>query len=134
MTVMRTTVYTLLQSQKLHDAYKAGGQIEFAEGRPWAKAAELLTDAKRLGWALPIVFAPGERIRELIYHGRVANVVVTPEPDENGNRTHVVVTHLTPFKAPRPRKVDLVVESTRRPIPVGHIRPYVLCRTPRFLE
>lgn len=134
MALMRVTVYTILKSGDLDAAFKAGRQIEFAEGKRWVGAASLLEEAKRLGWTLPIVFAPGERTRELVYHGRVVNLVVRAEPDENGNCSYITVADLTPFKAPRPRKTDLVVESTKRPIPQGHIRPYVLCRTPTFLK
>ena len=131
---MSTAVYTILQSEKLHKAYRAGRRIEFSEGKAWQRASELLGEARERDLILPIVFAPGERTRDLIYYGHIDDLTVLSEPDSEGNRTHVVVTNLVRIKPPRPRKMDLTVVSTNRGIPSGYIRPYVICKTPKFLK
>jgi hypothetical protein len=118
-------VYTILHSETLKEKYKAGGRVKFKEGKPWVGAARLLAEATASGREVPIVFAPAEKTKHLIYHGIIRGISISGE--SGARKTAVTVSDLKPFKAPRPMKIDLVVASTGSHIPAGHIKPYVLC-------
>ena len=131
MELMPVTIYTILQSGKLHAMYREGGPATFEEGKKWVSASQHLAKAKASGRILPIVFAPAEHIRELIYQGIIRKISFATS--QNKVCSVITVSDLKPFRAPRPAKTQLVVQSTGKSIPPGHIRPYVICRTPSFI-
>jgi hypothetical protein len=131
MDLMPVTIYTILQSEKLHAMYGKGGFSKFKEGKRWAGAAKLLAKAAASDCVLPIVFARAEKTYELFYHGTIRKISFIAEKGKTS--TVISIADLKPFRAPRPKKTNLIVVSTMQPIPRSHIRPYVLCRTPSFI-
>jgi len=130
--IAQTCVYTIIHTDALAAACKAGGVATFHEGRHWATAKLVLAEAREHGLRVPVVFAAAEYTADLIYFGWLEGVVVGAAGAHPA--TTFRVSGLKPFPKPHPKKTSLVVESTGKPIPASHIRPYVLCRTPEFLR
>jgi hypothetical protein len=130
--IAETCVYTIVHTDRLKAAYAAGGQGTFEEGRRWVTARRFLAVARGAGRRVPVLFAAAEHTAHLIYFGWLEEVVLGAVGA--GRATTFRVSGLKPFPKPHPKKTSLVVESTGKPIPASHIRPYVLCRTPEFLR
>jgi hypothetical protein len=129
--IAATCVYTIVHTDALDAAYKAGGIATFHEGRRWATASRMLVDAREAGLRVPVVFAAAEYTADLIYFGWLEDIVLGAADADHA--TTFRVSGLAPFPKPPPKKTSLFVAETGRPIPASHIRPYVLCRTPAFL-
>ncbi|HUY31439.1 MAG TPA: hypothetical protein VMV69_01565 [Pirellulales bacterium] len=128
-----TSVYTILHSKKLATFYGSGRRGVFTEGKKWVSAQELLESARKTGQLVPVIFAPGERTRELTHFGILEDVKISQD-DEGKWTTTVSVRDLTKMRHPRPAKTQLVVSSTGLRLPANHIRPYVIVQTPKFLD
>ena len=127
-----TCVCTIALAATLDAAHASGGEITLSEGKRWVEAARLLKVAQSSNYLLPVVFAPAEATRFLIYYGFATDIIVSsPDSDERG--TTYTVRGLTALRSPRRQKTDLVVASSGQHIPPGHIRPYVLCKCPSFV-
>ena len=79
-----------------------------------------------------IIFAAAEKTSNLIYYANLEAIKIDKE-DSNSSVTTFRISELKPFKNPKPKKTSLIVRSTGRAIPEGHIGPYVICKTPRSL-
>jgi hypothetical protein len=130
--ITETCVYTIVHTDTLARAHRAGGVATFHEGRRWATAEQLLAVARKQGLWLPVVFAAAEDTTDLIYFGWLESVVLGAEGAVHA--TTFLVSGLTPFRKPFPKKTSLIVASTGKPIPRSHIRPYVLCHTPELVR
>ncbi len=78
-----------------------------------------------------IVFAPAEDTRKLIFWARLDDVRI--QSGEKQTTTTYNFSGLTAFTSLIPRKNSLVLRSNGRNISAGFIRPYAICRTPKFL-
>lgn len=124
-------VYTILHSRDLANFFRNGRCGTFVEGKKWVSAQRLLHAAQSAGQIVPVVFAPGEDIRELTHFAELNAVTITQVGGEWA--TTVKVANLTKIPAPHPMKTELTVCSTGKRLPMGHIKPYVLVYTPKFL-
>ncbi len=128
-------VYTIVHTDKLDEIHRNGGTGTLVEKTKWITARELLREAQDRGEAMPVVFASAEITEELIYHAMLDDVVIDEEqPGRGGGTTTFAITGLTPFPDPKPHKTSLIVKSKGEPLSAGHIRPYVICETPREIK
>ncbi len=125
-------VYTILHSNNLRKMFQAGRQGSFTEGKKWARAEELLRSARAACQIVPVIFAPGENIGELMYFAELDDVTISQCNDGKWSTT-VSVTNLTRIRSPRPNKTQLTVCSTGKKLHKNHIRTYVVVRTPKFV-
>jgi hypothetical protein len=108
-------VYTIVSPDRLRAA--TDGQ-SLPEKTRWVTAEKLF----RQGRQLPVVFANARNCEELLAWSVLTQVEVT----ETGSVFAYDLRSL--------RRGDMTVLSTGKPIPDSHIRPYVICKTPRLLK
>ena len=125
-------VYTILHSKNLAKFLRSSRSGTFTEQKKWATAEKLLRSARSVGQVVPVIFAPGEDIRELTHFAELEDVKINQDDDGKWS-TMVTVTNVTKLPSPRPKKTQLQVCSTGEKLPANHIRPYVLVMTPSFL-
>lgn len=125
-------VYTILHSRDLAALLRSGGSGSFTERKKWVAAEKLLRNARSTGKVVPVIFAPGEVIRELTHFAELDDVNIAQDGDGRWS-TKVSITNLTKIAHPCPDKTVLTVTSTGRRLPAAHIRPYVLVETPAFM-
>ena len=125
-------VYTIVNTDKLDDLYKRGGKGPITENRNWATAYRLLQEAQRNNLRMLVIFSAAEHTSNLIYYANLETIKIDKK-DSSHAVTTFHVSDLTPFKDPKPKKTSVTVKSTGRPIPDGHIRPYIICKTPKPL-
>lgn len=126
-------VYTVLHSKELAAIFRSGRCGTFTEGKKWVAAEKLLRVARSSGQVVPVIFAPGEDIRELTHFAELDAVQIS-QGDDGKWSTTVSISSLTKIRPPRPKKTQLKVCSTGKKLPANHIRPYVLVHTPSFLK
>ena len=118
-----SAVYTIAAPERLLASKDA---VDFLfEGKRWVKAAELHAAAQAAGQLVPIMFADSRDGSRLIAWSVLQDVQV----GDKGTHYKIGTLH----QVPRSRPQDLAVLTTGRRIASGFIRPYVLCRTPRFI-
>lgn len=122
-------IYTIVHTNKLNVAYKQGGKSTFTENKRWVTAKRLLQDCKLNGLKMLVIFAPAKETSHLISYGTLDEVKI----DNEALTTDFQVSDLKLFGKRRPPKTSVIVKSTGKPIPEGHIRPYVICETPKQL-
>lgn len=127
-----TSVYTIVQSEKLAAMYKSGRKCRFREKRKWATAKRLLAAARKVGEIIPVIFAFAEETWDLHYFAELDDLAFTHNAD-GSVATTISVTGLTQIRSPRPKKMALRVCSTGRHLPEGFIRPYAIVETPSFV-
>jgi hypothetical protein len=126
------SVYTILHSKALAKMFRSSRSGNFTERKKWVSAEKLLRAARSTGEVVPVIFAPGENIRELTHFAELTNLEINQGEDGKWSTT-VSVSNLTKIRPPRPQKTQLQVCSTGEKLPASHIRPYVLIKTPSFL-
>lgn len=119
-------IYTIKHSDDLQAALKNDGQTSFTEGTNWAKANQLLKEARSLGQRLPVVFAPAEGTRRLFGWATLDDIKL-------GDRTEYTFSNLIAFRN-RPLKTTLKKQSDGLAISADYIRPYLICQTPDYLS
>lgn len=119
-------VYTIVDGRRLRRLAKEEQIEPFDEGKRWVTAQRLWLKAKGTGEGMPVVFADATECNRLVYWGLLTEVHLTDE----GTR----------FEVDRLRKVagthspqELVLRDSGKTIAPHFIKPYALCRTPRFL-
>lgn len=122
-------VYTIVHTDRLENLFLNGRHGEIAENRNWATANRLLQEAQRNNMRMLVIFAAAEHTGDLIYYANLEAIKIHKK-DSSSAVTTFRVSDLTPFEDPKPKKTSLIVKSTDRAIPDGHIRPYVICKTP----
>jgi hypothetical protein len=116
-------VYTIKHSDDL----VAGRSDTFHERRPWAAAKRLLDDAERCGESVAVVFAEAENTDKLVAWAVLKEIQITPDG------TDYTFSKLTRFKKPLRPKTDLRKRNGEQ-LSGNFIRPYAICRKPKFLE
>ncbi|HET8940704.1 MAG TPA: HNH endonuclease [Rudaea sp.] len=116
-------VYTIATPEHLLEASQSETLLH--ESKRWVTAATLLADAQGHVRELPIVFADSRDCSILIGWSVVRSINVTVRG------THYAIGPL--WHVPRSTPQDLQLLSSEEYIAEGHIRPYVLCKTPAFL-
>ena len=122
-------IYTILNTDKLNEAFENGGVGEGVENSVWRTGEALFRQAEEDGLHMPIIFAaadlgpPG-----LLYYGILKSVVT----DDELRRTRYEFRSLKPIPE-RPPLSSLRKESDNEPLSDNFIRPYCICFTPTFL-
>lgn len=124
-------VYTVVHTDTLKAFSKAGGSGRIKEGKRWATAGRLLQDGRRNNLRMLVLFAAAEDTSDLIYYAGLDAIEIN-RIDAKPSTT-IRFSELIQFEKPRPKKTSLIVKSTGRPISEKHIRPYVICKTPKSL-
>lgn len=120
-------IYTIVESGTLDKISKNGGTAELPEGKPWARAKQLLAKAQQDGLWIPIIFAGAADTQYLIYYAELTNIT------RRHNTTAYSFTRLTRIHGSFPKTL-LTLESTGKRIHQNFIRPYAICHTPAFLK
>ncbi|MCL5745573.1 MAG: hypothetical protein M1541_16885 [Acidobacteria bacterium] len=115
-------VYTIKHSDDL----VAGRSDTFHENRPWATARRLLVDAERRGESVAVVFAEAEKTDNLVAWAVLKDIQITPDG------TDYTFANLRRFKKPLRPKTDLR-KRNGEPLSQNFIRPYAICRRPKFI-
>jgi hypothetical protein len=125
-------VYTIVHTNKLDDLHQKEGEGEISEKRNWATANRLFQEAQRNNMRMLVIFAAAEHTSDLIYYADLEDVKIDKK-DSSHAVTTFQISNLTQFEDPKPKKISLIVKSTGRGIPESHIRPYIICQTPKLL-
>lgn len=127
-----TCIFTILSAEELGSIFRSGKSGEFQERRAWTGAKKSLEENRERGADLAVVFACAHDTDELSHHACIDRITIVKNDD--GKTSRVSIRDLTPFDAPRPRKSDLVIESSGKNISANDSRPYRICRRPSFLD
>ena len=119
-------IYTIVSAEKLEKAVREG--TELSQKKRWVSGRRHLQQARAEERVLPVIFADAKNIRKLIAWSTLddLNDLVVKE-----SSTEFRITKL--YDVGSTTRKSLIVLSTGAPIPVGHIRPYVICKTPKSL-
>jgi len=117
-------VYTIATRERITEAANSGTPLY--ESKRWISAAAINRDAIKSGTKLPVLFADARNCSVLLGWSTVSSITIT----DSG--THYTIGTLWKLPA-RMRPQNLQVLNSGNYIAEGHIRPYVLCRTPSFL-
>ena len=123
-----TCLYTILRRDRLANAAKSGEPFPFDVGQRMVTARDLFNAAKNAEEAadFAVLFGDATHCRKLIYWARLKAIKV------RGSKTRITVVAV--HRLARARKTqELVLRSTGERIADGYIRPYAICRTPKFL-
>jgi hypothetical protein len=118
-------IYTIKHSDHLSASFAKGGRDKYTERKTWARAKQLLDEAKRAGKRLPVIFSPAEETTNLVAWALLDEVV----PGETSEYTF---SELRPIDPPRD-KSTLKKASDGKPLDERFIRPYAICHTPDYL-
>ncbi len=145
----RACIYTTIEIKKLRGELSDETPREFVEGKRWAAGAQLLVEARKRNEILPIIFSDANLCVNLVWWGEILDIRIG---NIGTTGTTVLVHRLVKIPARKPERLvrvrfkpvyieavphtqqELIVLSTKVAIAEGHIRPYVLCRTPDFLS
>lgn len=116
-------VYTIKDSADL----VAGRSDTFHEKRPWVTARRLLVEAERRGESVAVVFAPANTTDYLVGWAVLKDIQITPDG------TDYTFANLRKFKKPLQPKTALR-KRNGEPLSQNFIRPYAICRKPKFLR
>ena len=119
----KSCVYTIATPERLIEASKTATPLY--ETKRWITAKTLLKNAKKSDIELPIVFADARDCSKLIGWSVIRTINVT------NKGTHYTISNLWGISPSTPQDLQLLTSSNY--IAEGHVRPYVLCRTPKFL-
>ncbi len=125
-------VYTITHGDRLRYFYNLGGLGELSEGKRWVRAEALLAAAREFGMRFLVLFAAAEDPRQIIYFARLDSIRLH-EISGRAIGTDYTFSELTSLRKAQLFKTSLINEATRRPIPPGYMRPYLICRTPDSL-
>jgi hypothetical protein len=115
-------VYTIKQSKDLVE----GRKDTFHENKSWTTAKRLLADAERDNESVIIVFAEAEKTDALVAWAVLEDIQITDDG------TDYTFSKLARFKKPFRHKSDLR-KRDGKPLSKNFIRPYAICRKPKFL-
>lgn len=118
-------VYTIIPRDAFANAL-ATDHLRYTENKRWAGALRWLEEARTTSRRLPLVLADASRCRDLIGWALIEDITLK-------DSTSTVVARPVVRLHGRHQQ-QLTVESTGHAIAKNHQRPYVLCRTPRFLD
>jgi hypothetical protein len=114
-------VYTIKHSDDL----VAGRSDTFHERRPWATAKRLLDGAERRGESVAVVFARAENTDKLVAWAVLTDIQITPDGTEYTFSDLKILKKRLPKTSLRKRNGE--------PLSGNFIRPYAICRNPKFI-
>jgi len=121
--LFKSAIYVNASSDRLRDASRGSKpSVPITEKKRWATGLRLLTEARKRGQELPLIFA---HYAPLTFWALARDITL------HDSTTDYQFTNLQPLHGHRRR--DLIVESTDLPLPDEFIRSYAIVRTPSFL-
>ena len=120
-------IYTIVSPDKLEEAVREHKAL--SEKTRWVSGRRHLQQALAAERILPVIFSDARKnVRKLIAWSTLDDLddLVVKQAS-----TEFRITKL--YGVGSVTRESLIVLSTGAPIPVGHIRPYVICKTPKFL-
>lgn len=132
MKLYRACVYTIVDGDALRAADR-GRQLSsrLSDRAAWKTAASLLEDAKASGEVLPLLLADADDVHRWLGWAELVSATVRDRGSEGLHTDYVFRNLRPPFENPR-SELEMLVSGKR--IPAAHKKPYVLCKTPAFLE
>jgi hypothetical protein len=120
-------IYTIASPEKLEGAVRQGKKL--SEKTRWVSGQRHLQQARAEERILPVIFADAHKdVRKLIAWSTLDDL---DDLAVNRSTTEFRIRKL--YSVGSVTRESLIVLSTGMPIPVGHIRPYVICKTPKVL-
>jgi hypothetical protein len=119
-------IYTIVSPEKLEGAVRERQPI--SEQTRWVSGQRHLQQARAEERVLPVIFADARECSKLIAWSTLDDLedLVVAEMS-TGFRIRKL------YSVGSAKRKSLIVLSPGVPLPVGHIRPYVICKTPKFL-
>ncbi len=132
MKLYRACVYTLVDEEALVAADR-GRQfsLPLSENKAWKTATAFLEDAAASGEVVPLLLADASDPGRWLGWAELVSATVRDLGNEGLHTDYTFRNLRPPFEAPRS---ELEVLNSGKPIPASHAKPYVLCKTPGFLE
>ena len=120
-------VYTIVDGARLNRLAKERRTEPFEERKRWVTAQRLWAKANSTKVLMPVIFGDAADCTRLLYWGVLIDVKI--------------LEHATQFEVDRLRNVsgkhspqELVLRESGRQIAPGFIKPYAICRTPKFVR
>ena len=130
-------MYTIRRTQALDRSFESRRAGSFIENKAWTGADTLLAEATTRGERMPIVFAAaeGDVGAGLTYWAVLEQLDVDPGDRAFGRKPRTRYSFVELTRLPSGRHLtDLTKKSDGKSLSESYIRPYALCRTPRFLQ
>jgi hypothetical protein len=120
-------VYTIVDGKRLDRLAKAGRTEPFSERKPWVTAQRLWLRARSDNQAMVVLLGDAADCSRLLYWGVLTEVHIT----DDGTGFQVDALRKIPGKhSPQ----ELVLRDSGRTIALNFIKPYAICRTPKFVR
>lgn len=120
-------IYTIRHPEELESARDAGYSIAWEEKKRWAQGVRLLEQACRENTRLPLLFGDATNCSLLTHWAVIQDIHLLP--------TGTKYTFSPPKRIPgRHSPQELALQSTGELIAEDFIKPYAICKTPRFLH
>lgn len=119
-------VYTIVEGKRLRLLAKQPQAHTFPERKRWVTAERLWQQATSIEEAMPVLFADATECDRLLFWGILTNVHVS---DAGTQYTVDRLRKILGKHAPQ----ELVLRESGKRIAAHFIKPYALCRTPRFV-
>jgi len=120
-------IYTIVHGERLAKIARNSGRGSFEERKPWVTGQKLWQRAREKRQVMPVLFADATDCSRLLFWGVLTRVSV------QGDTTRFSVDQLRKLKG-RHEPQELVLRRTGETIAPHFIRPYAICRTPRFVN
>ncbi|MCB1275995.1 HNH endonuclease [Prosthecobacter sp.] len=121
-------IYTIRHSRALADDYGAGGSGTFKEKARWVTGSRIHQQACKAKKRVPILFGPAEAdtIDGVSYWGLIDAITLKSQGTE--------ISFSSLQKLPRKHRLSSLRKlSDDAPLSDNYIRPYVPCKTPKFI-
>lgn len=119
-------IYTIRHPDDLSDACESAEPTVWEEGKAWTQGRSLLDAARRDYARSPILFADATDCSRLTHWAILDGIEV--DADSTTYKFHSLC-RLRGRHSPQ----ELTLRSTGRKIAEGFIKPYAICKTPKFL-
>ena len=120
-------IYTIASGVRLNAEANTRRPVQFTEKKTWTTGYRLWQDAKADGRPMPILLADAADCSRILYWGLLTGI------ETGDGATTYTVDRVRPLPGKHAPQ-DLILRSTDRQIAPHFIRPYAICRTPRFLQ
>ena len=124
--LFESCIYTIAHADKLRAVAASGGNGVLTESKRWVSGRRLLEDARQSQLDMPIVFADATDCSRLLFWAVLTRI------DNTTKGTQYCFERLQSIRGNHAPQ-ELALLSTGEKIAPAFIRPYALCKTPRFL-
>jgi hypothetical protein len=120
-------IYSIAHRDLLTAIAERGGAGSITERRAWTTGQKHLNAARSKRQDLALLLGDATDCSRILYHATVRDIAI------EGEQTRVTFSDLRPIPTRRTPQ-ELVLDSTGRNIAPDFIRPYAICRTPKWLS